>query len=68
MIFGFLAQNLETKAVAVAFIMSWHEAGDGAARGTGLLAGFRGELYCSLVACQGDGTGLLPRERDRLAS
>ena len=48
MIFGFLRQNLKTKAVAVAFIMSWHEDGDGADRGMGLLAGFRGELYCSL--------------------
>jgi DDE superfamily endonuclease len=34
--------------VAVAFIMSWHEDGDGADHGTALLAGFRGELYCSL--------------------
>ena len=32
----------------MAFIMSWHEDGDGADRGMGLLAGFRGELYCSL--------------------
>src|SRR5579875_1640178 len=48
MIFGFLPQNLKTKAVAVAFIMSWHESGNGADRGMERLAGFRGELYCSL--------------------
>jgi len=48
MIFGFLPQNLKTKAVAVAFIMSWHESGNGADRGMARLAGFRGELYCSL--------------------
>jgi hypothetical protein len=34
--------------VAVAFIMSWHEGGDGADRGMARLAGFRDELYCSL--------------------
>jgi hypothetical protein len=48
MIFGFLPQNLKTKAVAVSFIMSWHESEDGADRGMARLAGFRGELYCSL--------------------
>ena len=48
MIFGFLPQNLKTKAVAVAFIMSWREDEDGADRGMARLAGFRGELYCSL--------------------
>src|SRR5215813_1173797 len=48
MIFGFLRKNLEIKAVAVAFIMSWQVSGDGADRGMGLLAGFRRELYCSL--------------------
>jgi DDE superfamily endonuclease len=49
MIFGFLRKNLETEAVAVAFIMSWHEdedpKGDGADGALGRLAGFRGELY-----------------------
>ena len=48
MIFGFLRKNLEIKAVAVAFIMSWQVSEDGADRGMGLLAGFRRELYCSL--------------------
>src|SRR5487761_857995 len=50
MIFGFLRKNLEIKAVAVAFIMSWQadEGGQGADRGMGVLAGFRRELYCSL--------------------
>jgi hypothetical protein len=48
MIFGFLRKNLEIKAVAVAFIMSWQVNEDEADRGTGLLAGFRRELYCSL--------------------
>jgi hypothetical protein len=32
----------------VAFIMSWQAGGDEADRGMALLAGFRGELYCSL--------------------
>ncbi len=32
----------------MAFIMSWHENEDEADRGMTLLAGFRGELYCSL--------------------
>ena len=47
MIFGSLRKNLESKAVAVAFIMSWHENedGQGADHGMGLLAGFRRELY-----------------------
>jgi DDE superfamily endonuclease len=48
MIFGFLRKNLEIKAVAVAFIMSWQVSEGGADRGLGLLAGFRRELYCSL--------------------
>ena len=48
MIFGFLPQNLKIEAVAVAFIMSWHENADGADRAMARLAGFRGELYCSL--------------------
>jgi hypothetical protein len=48
MIFGFVRRDLEFKAVAVAFIMSWQASGDRADRGIGLLAGFRGGLYCSL--------------------
>ena len=32
----------------MAFIMSWHEDGDGADRAMARLAGFRSELYCSL--------------------
>jgi hypothetical protein len=48
MIFGFLPQNLKIEAVAVAFIMSWHEDEDGADRAMARLAGFRGELDCSL--------------------
>jgi len=32
----------------MAFIMSWQADGDGADRGMAVLAGFRGELYCSL--------------------
>ena len=48
MIFGFLPQNLETEAVAVAFIMSWHENAGRADREMAALAGFRGELYRSL--------------------
>jgi hypothetical protein len=48
MIFGFLPQNLEGKAVAAAFIMSWHENEGGAHQGMTLLAGSRRELYCSL--------------------
>jgi hypothetical protein len=37
----------DTKAVAVAFIMSWRDGEDGPDRSAGLLAGFRDELYCS---------------------
>src|SRR5260370_14661880 len=50
MIFGFLPQNPEAGAVAVAFIMSWHEDGDedGADGALERLAGFRRELYLSL--------------------
>jgi hypothetical protein len=50
MIFGFLPQNLKTKAVAVAFIMSWRdgESGQRPDEALGRLAGFRGELYLSL--------------------
>ncbi|HEX8008274.1 MAG TPA: NF041680 family putative transposase [Trebonia sp.] len=48
MIFGFLRKNLESKAVAVAFIMSWHENEDGADAALGRLAGFRRELYWCL--------------------
>jgi DDE superfamily endonuclease len=67
------AKNLESKAVAVAFIMSWHENGDGdgadAAPG---LAGFRRELYwcfgmrrdalfevCDALACKPERVGML---------
>jgi hypothetical protein len=50
MIFGFVRRDLENEAVAVAFIMSWHENedGDGADAAPGQLAGFRRELYLSL--------------------
>ena len=50
MIFGFLRKNLETKAVAVAFIVSWREDedGDGADAALARLAGFRRELYWCL--------------------
>jgi hypothetical protein len=50
MIFGSLPQNLETEAVAVAFIMPWQadEHGQEADHGMAMLAGFRRELYCSL--------------------
>ena len=48
MIFGFLRKNLEIKAVAVAFIMSWREGGNGADQQMAGLAGFRDGLYCSL--------------------
>jgi hypothetical protein len=48
MIFGFLRKNLEIKAVAVAFIMSWREGGNGAGQQMARLAGFRDGLYCSL--------------------
>jgi hypothetical protein len=49
MIFGFLRKNLETEAVAVAFIMSWREDGveDGTGDAIGRLARFRSELYFS---------------------
>src|SRR5882724_8728906 len=55
MIFGFLPQNLKTKAAAVAFSMAWRgsevelRAGD-AGRARGRLAAFRGELYRCLTA------------------
>jgi hypothetical protein len=44
------AKNLESKAVAVAFIMSWRENddADGADAALGRLAGFRRELYWCL--------------------
>ena len=48
MIFGFLPQNLKTGAVAVAFIMSWREGGNGPDQEMARLAGFRDGLYCSL--------------------
>jgi hypothetical protein len=50
MIFGFLRKNLETEAVAVAFIMSWRENEDGDVADAALarLAGFRRELYWCL--------------------
>jgi hypothetical protein len=51
MIFGFVRRDLEIKAVAVAFIMSWREDGDGddrAGDAAGRLARFRRELYFSL--------------------
>lgn len=48
MIFGFLRKNLEIKAVAVAFIMSWREGRNRADQQTARLAGFRDGLYCSL--------------------
>src|ERR1017187_6748951 len=50
MIFGFLRENLETRAVAVAFIMSWQEDGEesGPDGALGRLAGFRRDLYFSL--------------------
>src|SRR6204780_4161261 len=62
MIFGFLPQNFETQAVAVAFSMAWSEgevepraegdAGRGAAGGAGArerLAVFRDEFYRCLT-------------------
>jgi len=50
MIFGSVRRNLESKAVAVAFIMSWREGGDGDGAGGALrgLAWFRDELYFCL--------------------
>ncbi len=54
MIFGFLPQNLKTKAVAVAFSMAWRGAEAGSRGDTeqarGLLAGFRQELYRCFTA------------------
>jgi hypothetical protein len=51
-IFGFLSQDLEMKAVAVAFSMAWARAraggGDEAGQAVALLSGFRWELYWSL--------------------
>jgi hypothetical protein len=56
MIFGFLPQNLKTpRRRLMAFIMSWHESGDGHGAGdaadgadpAGRLARFRRELYFS---------------------
>jgi DDE superfamily endonuclease len=49
-IFGFSPQILKTEAVAVAFIMSWYQDGDGADAVAGRLAGFRCELYWCLGA------------------
>ena len=50
MIFRFVRRDLENEAVAVAFIMSWHEDGAGEDAALGRLAGFRRELYLSLGA------------------
>jgi hypothetical protein len=54
MIFGFLPQNLKTKAVAVAFSIAWLEAGveprPGDARAWEALAVFRRELYRCFTA------------------
>jgi hypothetical protein len=54
MIFGFLPQNLKTKAVAVAFSIAWLEAGvepqREEARAREVLAGFRRELYRCFTA------------------
>ena len=51
-IFGFLSQNVKTKAVAVAFSMAWTGtragAGDDRDQARGQLAGFRRELYWCL--------------------
>jgi hypothetical protein len=59
MIFGFLAENLKTRAVAVAFRITWQRAevedrdrdssGGGAVGALGRLAAFRGELYQCLT-------------------
>jgi hypothetical protein len=50
MIFGFLRETWRPRAVAVAFIMSWHENEDedGADQAVARLAGFRDGLYSSL--------------------
>src|SRR3989440_2067203 len=54
MIFGFLRQNLKTKAVAVAFSIAWLAAGVGPqlgdAQGRDRLAEFRQELYWCFTA------------------
>jgi hypothetical protein len=54
MIFGFLRQNLKTKAVAVAFSIAWLDAGverqPGDQRARDRLAGFRQELYGCFTA------------------
>ena len=54
MIFGFLRQNLKTKAVAVAFSIAWRDGGAGPGAGDGRardrLAGFRRELYGCFTA------------------
>jgi DDE superfamily endonuclease len=54
MIFGFLGQNLKTKAVAVAFSIAWLEAavepGPEDARAQDRLAGFRREPYRCFTA------------------
>ena len=54
MIFGFLTQNVKTKAVAVAFSIAWREAGVEPpledARARDRLTGFRGELYRCFTA------------------
>src|SRR6266496_983704 len=54
MIFGFLPQNLKTKAVAVAFSIAWPggavEPGPGEDRARDRLAAFRRELYGCLTA------------------
>jgi hypothetical protein len=54
MIFGFLLQNLKTKAVAVAFSIAWRggevEPGPEVARVPGWLAAFRAELYRCFTA------------------
>jgi hypothetical protein len=54
MIFGFLPQNVKTKAVAVAFSIAWLEAGveprPGGAGARDRLAAFRGELYRCFTA------------------
>src|SRR4051812_40694141 len=48
MIFGFRPKNLKTpRRRLMAFIMSWHGDGDGAADAAGRLARFRRELYFS---------------------
>jgi len=62
MIFGFLRQNLKTKAVAVAFSIAWPEAGvepqPEEARAPGRLAAFRAELYRCFTARRDELSGL----------